>query len=165
MIVCDTNILSTFARVGVLKLLFKLFPKHQFAISIAVYEEIMEAMRHGAAFLHSVLALVDSGQIHLLSLAPEEAQDKTTLPQSFGPGELEGVVICARRSSIFLTNDKRVRNYCQEHGIEVYDLVLLLRTLWRKGVVSKKRVQKIVSDIERIERIVFKNRSAIFRKY
>ncbi len=165
MIICDTNILSTFARVGVLKLLFKLFPKQEFFIPKAVYEEIMEAIRHGAAFLHSVLALVDSGQIHLLTLTFEEARDKTTLPQSFGSGELEGVIICARRSSILLTNDKRVRNYCQEHGIEVYDLVLLLRTLWRKKVVSRKVVQKIVNDIERLERLVFKNKSDIFRKY
>jgi predicted nucleic acid-binding protein len=164
MIVCDTNILSTFARVGVLKLLFKLFPKHEFVIPKAVYEEIMEAVRYGATFLYSVLALVDSGQIRLLSLTPEEERDKSTLPQSFGPGELEGVVICARRRSIFLTNDKRVRNYCQEHRIEVYDLVLLLRTLWRKGAVSRKKVQKIVSDIERLEKIVFKNKSDIFKK-
>jgi len=104
MIVCDTNILSTCARVGILELLFKLFPK------------------------------------------------------------LEGVVICARRNSIFLTNDKRVRNYCQEHGIEVYDLALLLRTFWRKGVVSRKEVQKIVSDIERLERMVFKNKQGIFHR-
>jgi predicted nucleic acid-binding protein len=164
MIVCDTNILSTCARVGILELLFKLFPKHEFAISKAVYEELREAIRHGARFLHSALALVDSDQIRLLSLAPEEERDKSTLPRSFGPGELEGVVICARRNSIFLTNDKRVRNYCQEHGIEVYDLALLLRTFWRKGVVSRKEVQKIVSDIERLERMVFKNKQGIFHR-
>jgi predicted nucleic acid-binding protein len=72
MIVSDTNILSTFARVGVLDLIFKLFPRHQVAIPKAVYEEILEAVRRGCVFLHSVLTHIDSGHIHLLRLTPEE---------------------------------------------------------------------------------------------
>jgi len=164
MIVCDTNILSTFARVGALKLLFKTFLTHEFIIPGAVYEEILEAKRSGLAFLHSGLALVDSGQIHLLSLTPEEERLKSTLPDSFGPGEAESIAICIRRKAIFLTNDKRARNYCQKNGIEVYDLILLLRALWRKKVVSQQKVQKIMSDIERLENMVFKNKQDIFQK-
>jgi len=164
MIVCDTNILSTFARVGALKLLFKIFPAREFVVSKAVYEEILEAKQNSLTFLHSVLALVDIGQLHLISLAPEEERDKSKLPQSFGPGEAESIAIRARRSATFLTNDKRARNYCQQNGIEVYDLILLLRALWRKKVVSQQKVQTIVSDIERLENFVFKNKKDIFKK-
>ncbi len=61
MIVCDTNILSTFARVDALDLLFKLFPKHEFAVPPAVYGEVKQA--RGFVFVAAVLKLIDSGPI------------------------------------------------------------------------------------------------------
>lgn len=63
MIICDTNILSTFARAVELDLLFKLFPKQDFAVPPAVYEELKQAMQHGFAFMQSALKLIDSGLI------------------------------------------------------------------------------------------------------
>jgi predicted nucleic acid-binding protein len=163
MIVCDTNILSTFARAGEMELLFKLFPKHEFTIPPAVYEEIREAIRRGIAFLDSALTVIDSGQILLFPLAQEEKIETKNLPESFGLGESEAVAICIRRRAILLTNDKRVRNYSQTHGIEVYDLVRLLRALWTEKVVSRQRVQKIVAKIEQLEKIVIKRKDEIFK--
>jgi predicted nucleic acid-binding protein len=163
MIVCDTNILSTFARVDQLKLLFKVFPSHEFIIPQAVYEKLLEAKRYGLLFLHSIFALVDSGRIRLLSLSPAEEREKSKLPESFGSGEAESIAICSCRGAVFLTNDKRARNYCLANAIKVYDLILLMRALWRKKVVSRQRVQKIISEIERLEGAVFKNKKAIFK--
>lgn len=163
MIVCDTNILSTFARIGALEWLFKLFPKHEFTIPPTVYEEIREAIRRGIAFLDSVLTAIDLGQIRLFPLAQEEKIETRSLPESFGLGESEAVAICIRRRAILLSNDKRVRNYCQTHGIEVYDLVRLLRALWTEKVVSRQRVQKIVAKIEQLEKLVIKRKGEIFK--
>lgn len=163
MIVCDTNILSTFARVGILELLFKLFPNHEFVIPPAVYKEINEAIQRGLLFLETVQTRVDAGQICLLALTSEEEVERKNLPRSFGLGEAEGVAICTRQDAVFLSNDKRVRNYCQERGIEVYDLIRLLRALWENKIVSRHKVHKIVNNIERLEEIVFKNKKDIFK--
>jgi len=164
MIVCDTNILSTFARVGILDLLFQLFPRHDFVIPPAVYTEINAAIQRGLLFLEMVLTQVDIGKIRLSTLTPEEEFERRELPASFGLGEAACVAICIRQSAIFLSNDKRVRNYCQGRGIEVYDLMRLLRALWENKIVSKQKVHKIVNDIERSEEVVFKNRKDIFEK-
>jgi len=163
-VLCDTNILSSFARVGALDLLFKLFPQHQFALPQAVHKEIAEAVRLNFTFLDSVLALTDAGRILILSLVREEEEDMMNLPKSFGPGESEAVAICARRGAIFLSNDKSVKNYCQTHGIEIYDLPALLRALWKSKVISRQRAQKIVNDMERLEGMVFKSKDRIFKK-
>ncbi|MCI0693944.1 hypothetical protein L0337_18300 [candidate division KSB1 bacterium] len=163
MIVCDTNILSTFARVGILDLLFKLFPNHEFVIPPAVYKEINEAIQRGMLFLETVQTQVDSGQICVLALTSEEEVVRKSLPRSFGLGEAEGVAICIRQDAVFLSNDKRVRNYCQEHGIAVYDLIRLLRALWENKIVSRHKVHKIVNNIERLEEVVFKNKKDIFK--
>ena len=47
MIIIDTNIISTFCRVDELSLLFKLFSKHNYGISAAVFDEIMKAFPPG----------------------------------------------------------------------------------------------------------------------
>ncbi len=164
MIICDTNVLSTFARANESGLLFKLFPKHELAIPQAVYEEISEAMRRGFTFLESALQFVDSGQIHLLTLTAEEKIECTALPKSLGRGESEAIAICLRQRAILFSNDKRARNYCHAHGIEVYDLVRLLRALWKEKIVSRQRIQKIVTKIEKLENIVIKNKNEIFKK-
>lgn len=164
MVLCDTNILSSFARVGALDLLFKLFPQHQFALPQAVHKEIVEAVRLNFTFLESVLKLIDADSISILGLARAEESDMINLPKSFGPGESEAVAICARRRAIFLSNDKSVKNYCQTHGIEVYDLPSLLRALWKDKIISRQKAQKLVNDMERLEGMVFKNKDRIFKK-
>lgn len=164
MVICDTNILSSFARIRELTLLFKLFPKHQFALPQAVHADILEAVRLNFTFLEPVLELIDSARVLAVSLTPDEGQAKMNLPKSFGPGESEAVAICLRRDAIMLTNDKRVRNYCQVQGIEAYDLPSLLRALWKNKIVSRQKVQKIVSEMERQEGLVFKNKDRIFKK-
>ena len=98
MILCDTNILSSFARVGALDLLFKLFPQHQFALPQAVHQEVAEAVRLNFSFLEPVLALTVSGQILIIIPTPEEEQELMNLPSSFGPGESEAVAMLAART-------------------------------------------------------------------
>ncbi len=164
MVLCDTNILSSLARVGALDLLFKLFPHDQFALPQAVHQEIIEAVRLNFTFLESVLASTNAGRILILSLDREEENAMMNLPKSFGLGESEAVAICARRGAVFLSNDKSVKNYCQTHGIEVYDLPSLLRALWKNKVISRQKVQKIVNDMERLEGMAFKNKERIFKK-
>lgn len=164
MVLCDTNILSSFARIGALDLLFKLFPWHQFALPQAVHSEVAEAVRLNFKFLEPVLNLIALGKVAVVSLNSQEAQDLMNLPNSFGPGESEAIAICARRNAIILSNDKAVWNYCRAHAIEIYDLQSLLRSLWVNKIVSRNKTQKIVLEMERLEGIVFKNKERIFKK-
>lgn len=61
------------------------------------------------------------------------------------------------------TNDKRARNVCRERHIACLDLPGILRALWVRHVLSKKRVQELLRQIEAEEGIVIKNKSEIFR--
>ncbi len=137
MILVDNNILSTFCRVGQLALLFRIFPKDTLGISPAVYDEAVEAIRLGCAFLEVVPRMVSEGQLQIIPLTSEEISAKHSLPRSFGAGDAESVIICRTRQDTLLTNDRRVRNYCRAEAIPVFDLPQLLRALWENGVVSK----------------------------
>jgi len=75
---------------------------------------------------------------------------------------LESLTIAKRRSLILLTNDKRVRNFCQSEGVVVYDLPMLLRALWTNGIRKKQEVEALATEIENKEHMVIKRKDQIF---
>lgn len=163
MIIIDTNIISTFCRIDQLPILFQLFPQDKFGITPAVYDELMEAIPLGFSFLEQAKSSIESGDLQIIPLQPEEIQSKQNLPRSFGPGDLESVIICQHRSYVLLTNDKRLRNFCKDEGITFYDLPMLLRALWENGVYPKQKVRQFISEIEAKENMVIKKKEEIFQ--
>jgi predicted nucleic acid-binding protein len=110
----------------------------------AVHSEILEAIEQGCVWLQGVLVLVESERLQLVALTREELLATSALPDSLGPGERESVAVCQARTWVFLTNDKRARNYCQGIHVEVYDLAGLLRALWESGLRSKRFVRRLI---------------------
>ncbi len=68
------------------------------------------------------------------------------------------------RGAAFLTNDRRARNFCVAEGIEVFDLIDILRALWKLHVCSKRKVRQLLTDIETKEGMVIKQKDRIFAK-
>lgn len=165
MIIVDVNILSTFARVGEVELLQKLFREQVFFLTPASLNEARRAVEVGCDFLRPVMDAVEEGvAFDLIALTREELLLLPSFPASLGAGERESLAVCARRPGTrMLTNDKRARNFCREKGIPCLDLPGILRALWMQGHCSKREIRDIVTEMERREGIVFKDRESIFR--
>lgn len=164
MILVDTSILSTFARVGQLALLLRLFPKDALGVPPAVYDEVMDAVRLGYSFLEEAADMVQSGHLQIVPLTPSEVAAKQNLSSSFGAGDVECIILCQTRGDTLLTNDRRVRNFCRAEGCTAFDLPQLLRALWENKILSKRRVRRLVIEIEAVEHIVIKNKDEIFKR-
>jgi len=162
-ILVDTNILSTFARVDELELLFVLFPRSPLGVTPAALEEISQAVAQGCEWLRQVLELRRSGRLELAELVTAETLAVHALPGSLGAGEREAIAVCKARGWTFLSNDKRARNFCRAEGIPVYDLVGLLRALCEWRVRSRQFVQQLCARMEDAEGIKV-NRNAVFRE-
>ena len=86
------------------------------------------------------------------------------LPGSLGAGEAESIAVCLNRPGTqLLTNDKRARNLCRERAVPCLDLPGILRALWVRQILSKKRVQELLRQIETEEGMVIKNKDEIFK--
>jgi len=83
MIIIDNNILSTFAKIGRLDILFRLFPQRQIAIVPAVYDELRIGIKKGYVQLEDVMAMVEKKSIRLITLTEAEIFLKPTLPALF----------------------------------------------------------------------------------
>jgi hypothetical protein len=162
MIILDSNIISTFCLIDQFPLLFKLFPKHDFGIPAAVYDEIMEAIQLGYHFLAKIQFDIDNQKMHLISLTADEMRSKQNMPRTFGNVDIECIIVSQRETNILLTNDKRIKNFCQSNFIKVHDLPNILRALWENKIVPDIDVQKIIMDIEEKENMIIKGKANIF---
>jgi predicted nucleic acid-binding protein len=163
-IVADTNIVSTFTRVGAIDLLRQLVQSDQLYITPATFNELRRAVEVGCDFLAPILEAIQSGgELDLVELRRDEILALKDLPRSLGAGEAESIAVCLHRPGTrLLTNDKRARNFCREHSIPCLDLPAILRGLWVRQVLSKKQVRQLVSHIETEQGMVLKNKDAIF---
>jgi predicted nucleic acid-binding protein len=166
MIVADTNILSTFARIGRLDLLFAVTETKNFYLAPAVVKEIKVGLQKGIVFLQPIVdGLTSRAGFDALDLSAEEKILADALPASLNAGERECIAVCVKRSKAkLLTNDKRARNYCQANRIPCLDLKLVLRRLWQANHCAKEEVRAIIKEIEKSEpRMVIKGKGEIFR--
>ena len=163
--IVDTNIVSTFARVGSLELLTELPGDDTLYITAATYHELRKAVKVGCHFLLPVVDAVNIGTpVDLIELTRNEILATRSLPDSLGPGEAESIAVCLRRPSVqFLTNDKRAKNVCREHGVGCLDLPAILRALWTKQVISREEVQELVTRIESEQGMVIRNKDEILK--
>ncbi len=164
MILADTNILGTFARVEGLDLLFDLFSHDEIGVASAVYAELLAGVREGRQFLQTTVDLIESDRLKLLALTAEEVVRRLKLPSTLDNGEAESITLCQTRGAAFLTNDRRARNFCAAEGIEVFDLIDILRALWKLRVCSKRKVSQLMTDIETKEGMVIRQKDRVLAK-
>jgi len=160
-ILVDTNILSTFGKVGGLKLLFKLF-QAKLSVSSNVFCEITIAYEKEYSFAKSVLDCIKNEKIDVVAVDQEDLPYMLGLPKSFGPGERDSIAICENRGYVFLSNEKKVYNYCKKHNIQCLLLPHLLKSLWKENILNKEDVKELITEIESKDNIVIADKDSIF---
>ena len=111
MILADTSVLSTLARVEALELLWELFPNSPLGVTPAVFHEVSEAIEQGCTWLVQAPELIKNGRLQLAVPTSAQILGAESLPDSLGLGEREAIALCQAHGWAFLTNDRRARNY------------------------------------------------------
>jgi predicted nucleic acid-binding protein len=155
-VVIDTDILSTFAKIGKSRLLHKLFPKSEIFLCPAVRSEISMAVKLG--ILDSMP--VSFSNVELTSSERPLAKEIAGRA-SLSMGDCECLAVAKRRNCLVLSNDRQVANEAVNLGLDRLNIPLLLRELWKAGVLPKADVSKLADEIERKDRFV-KDRDLIF---
>ncbi|MCE2433928.1 MAG: hypothetical protein J4F29_13540, partial [Candidatus Latescibacteria bacterium] len=96
MVFVDTDVLSIFAKIQRLPLLFTVFNEDHLNISTAVENELQTGIAKGFGFAQDVIALHSQGQIVTYHPTAVDQRLTATLPQTLGSGERESMAICKR---------------------------------------------------------------------
>lgn len=162
MILVDTNILSTFSKIGKLELLYKVFNTNCLYISPNVHNELLRAKKKDYKFVADIFDLVDSKKLRRVSLTSEEKLKISTIPKSFSMGEKDSIVVCRERKGVIATNERKVITYCKKEGVVYFDLIDILRALYQFLNYSKEEINNLMGEIERKDNIIFKDKNIFY---
>lgn len=158
----DTDILSMLGKTGRIDLLRKLFPDEELIITFEVYNELWRAKEAGFVFVDDIL----KQEFKILNLHPDlirEYETKQMELRNIHSGELSSILLCKREGMDFATNDIRAKRFCDSIGIVWLDIVDLLRLCFKKNILDKKEIEKLVRDIEKYDRTKITKVEEIFR--
>ena len=164
MVFIDTDVLSIFARVQRLRLLFTVFNEELLNISSAVEIELQTGAAKGFDFVQNIMALRTQGRI--VTYQPTDADQRfmTTLPWTLGSGERESMAICKRLCAIFVSNERRVKHHCLRNKIDCVNLAETLRALWELGILTQADVRNVIVEIATKDNLRFRSTDPIFNE-
>ncbi|MFP4001846.1 MAG: hypothetical protein ACLFSM_05830 [Thermoplasmata archaeon] len=160
MILVDTNILSTFAKVNRLDLLEEVLGN--FHISPNVLEEVKRAEELGYPHAGEILEKVRNDEILIACPREKEVEVMDRLPTSFGRGEKDCLAIALKRDALIVTNEQKVLNYCKRNGVDSARLNTILRELLKKEDMEQEDVRNLIDEIEKKDNLVVTDKDSIF---
>ena len=163
MIFVDTDVLSIFAKIERLPLLFAVFGQETLNIANAVENEVKTGISKGFHFSNDIIVLQMQGRIRTYHTTPADQEFMSSLPQTLGEGERESIALCKRFTTTFASNEKRVMHHCQTNRIHCINLVDILRLLWELQILTQTDVKKVITEIETKDRLKFRTTDPIVR--
>ena len=156
-VIADTDILSTFGKIGRLDLLQLLFD--QVYIAPAVSRELGRATQLGFTWVASVQRAV-----LLLPLTANESgavARLTSLYSQLGSGEIESFVLAQTHHLACLTNDRQAKVVAQALGLSYLDLEDLLRAIKTRKLLTTAALTALIAQIEEHDRTHIKAKAQI----
>ena len=163
MVFVDTDVLSIFAKIQRLPLLFTVFNQETLHIANAIANEIEIGALKGFDFSQDITALLTQERIHTHHPIPTDEAFMMSLPQTLASGERESMAICKRLDAIFVSNERRVKHHCQANGIRCINLAEILRGLWELEILTQADVRKIIVEIAVKDSLKFRTTDPIFK--
>jgi predicted nucleic acid-binding protein len=147
-VVADTDIISTFAKVGRLDILNELFDE------IVIPPSVRSELAQGRINFNPLKPT-------LTKLAAEEIKALKAADVRLGRGEKECVVIAKNRGIPLASNDRIVTLLCKQEDIGFFTLPRILRLAILERVITREEAKTLVKEIEHEERTVIKGKDEI----
>ncbi|HEY68399.1 MAG TPA: hypothetical protein G4N97_09040 [Thermoflexia bacterium] len=157
----DTNILSVFARLDRLELLFQVLDA-PLAVSPNVRREVRDGLALGYESLRPAVELIESGQLQVVSIGDAEREFLARIPFRPEKGEADSLAWCLANAGTFVTNDKRAARRASDLGVHIVRQRDILRRLWVRGVLSVGQVRALLAEMEARLGIVLPDWDEIF---
>ncbi len=158
-VISDTDILSTFGKIGRVGLLQRLF--HEIYVAPAVYQELLRVEQLGLAWLTTVIETIKP--LLLTEREIKEVEHLVTSYPQLGSGEIETFVLANVHHLICLTNDRQAKRVCQSLGLSYLDLEEILRALKIKGIMTVEGLAEVIDQIEEKDHTHIKAKKQILR--
>lgn len=167
MILHDNNIVSTFAKIRRVDLLFTVFNRVRLQLSSNVERELRDGVKLGYLALQDILDLIDKPQpnmtfeVHSVSPAERALYHEIPFyplsPSKESKGEVDTVALAWTHRAVIVSNERKVYNFCRTNAYQVIPCLRLediLRGLWTHGHLNRSDVLELITEIESVDRVV-----------
>lgn len=143
-VIADTDILSTFGKIGRMDLLRRLFQTVH--VAPAVYGELLKAEQAGFSWVASVKQAVEL--VLLTEGESRRAEQLSTLYPQLGRGEVESFVLAQTHHLLCLTNDRQAKEISKALSLPYLDLEEILRALKVRRILTTEALAQLIEQIE-----------------
>lgn len=153
MTVMDTDFLSSFFKVGKLKLVLKALKVKHVVIPTTVYEELKEAnffKEVASLFAFNDRELNDDRFLLIKSVDLMAGKLNFTKEETItlGTGELGCFILAKNSGDTILIDDQRARTVAKVKGLKVVSIPAFLLFCKRKNIVSLNELKQIINDLK-----------------
>ncbi|MBS3128546.1 hypothetical protein J4410_05345 [Candidatus Woesearchaeota archaeon] len=145
MIITDTGFLSSFLKINMLPLIFKVCDTKEIVITPAVLHELEQAPIH---------------QLFLAALQSKENKIKIvyirdTLSENLGKGEKESIALAEKTKALLLIDDRKALQFAKQREITVMSIPTFLIHGKSKKCIDDSQMKKIIIDLEKKDYYTF----------
>ena len=164
MAILDTDFLSSFFKIGKLKLVLKALNVKHVVVPSTVYEELKEAKffnEISSVFAFNEKELNDDRFILVKTVDLMEWKENFTKEETItlGNGELGCFILAENSSDTILIDDQRARVVAKGKGLKVVSIPAFLLFCKRRNVVSFDEIRKIVEELKEMDYYEFSEES------
>jgi predicted nucleic acid-binding protein len=147
-ILCDTDILSVFAKIDRLDLLEEAFPNADLQIVEEVYDELEHARENEYSFPEKIFQTTDTVTLKQEELEEyREKKDRAEfLPLS--KADLKTFVAANEREILLLSNDSHLLEVSDQEQVLALDIYEILEILYQKNKIDREQIQKIGKQVK-----------------
>lgn len=130
-LICDTDLLSVFAKVDGLDLLQRAFPKGEFLISKSVYDELLFSLEEGFEFPEKIFKMCEVVSLEQREVELYKKRRKKSKYLTISKADLRTLIIGRKRGSPILSNDRKLLYLADREGILALDIYDVFRKACR----------------------------------
>ena len=145
-VVVDADFLSSFLKIGRLRLVVQFYQVNEVVIAPAVYREVAQTT------LLPVLSALTWVRIEAPPAAAAQRLRRQVEYSQLGAGEQESIALTVDRAdAVLLCSDNRARRFAQGLGIEVLNIAAFLLACKLAGVLDQDAIRQIVEELGRLD--------------
>ncbi len=150
MAILDTDFLSSFYKIGKLKLVLEVLNLKQMIVPSTVYDELKEAKffnEIASLFAFNEKELNEERFILVKTVDLWEENFTREEMATWGQGELGCFILAKNSGDIILIDDQRARGIAAEKGLRVASIPAFLLFCKKRSIVSGESIKGIVEEL------------------
>ena len=161
-IICDTDLLSVFAKVDRLDLLQKAFPEGEFIISESVFDELLYSLEEGFDFPEKIFEKCEITSLKQNEIKVYKKWRKKSKFFTISKADLRTLIIGKERDIPILSNDRRLLELADKKSLLALDIYDIFKLLFGNKILTEENIRDITTMMEEKDNTKFKDKEKIF---